>query len=552
MLSRLRISNIAVVDEVELKFGKGLNVITGETGAGKSILIGAIGLALGDRVNPEVQGHGGAKVETEFDDVSAKCLLRREIRPDGRTKAWIDGEHATIASLKEEASRWVDLTAQREGATLLDPDTHLRHLDRFAGLRKEAAELETMYAQWQALTSRIASVKASIQRHRETDELAKFQLEEIERFDPKPGEDDELEQEIRLLEGAERLIIGLDSAVDSLDQSDEAISDRLAEVVARLRELARIDDTLSERVDGLENTLDLLRDISRQLASRRDEVQLDPERLESVRNRYDQLHKLIRKYGGSLGAMLRMFEDLRRRESGIEGLEEELTRLDRDLDAHLRRWGKELEEVSARRGEAAPRMAAEMVKGLRAVGVERPQFELVWVEEAGEKIAFPSAGEHRTGPKGWDQLEFRITFNPGQPLKPLQQVASGGEISRVLLLLKGLTPPETTPPVLIFDEIDTGISGRTARQVGLRLKQLAEKRQVLLVTHLAQIASLADVHWVVEKIQKKDRTFVRVKEMKVGGREQIDEIARLVGGEKITESARVTARELIANSEQKE
>jgi len=545
MLRRLHIRNVALVDEIQLDFGPGLNVITGETGAGKSILVGSIGLALGDRAHPDVVGEIAAEVEAEFDGSASRQLLKREVRPDGRTKAWIDGSPTTIGALKEEAGRWVELTAQREGITLLDEATHLGHLDRFAGLASESERLITMHARWQAMTAQLSNFEQKILRMKESEELAQFQLQEIETLDPKPGDDEELEKEMRLLEGAETLIIGLGNVVDRLDQGEEPISDALAEIIGRVESLARIDTELKPIASNLDEALGFIRQAVIDLSNRQESVGLDPERLEVVRERHTQLMKMIRKYGGTMDKLLATREDLRGRREGTEELERLSGQLRRQITEHLGVWENALERISKRRHESAPKMAVEMEKGLSSVGVQHPVFRIEWLDEEGDRVVFPTAGERRVHPLGWDRIEFQISFNPGHEPKALARVASGGELSRVMLLLKGLDPPEGNPPVLIFDEIDTGISGRTARQVGLRLKELAKIRQVILVTHLAQIASLADHHTIVDKVTDEKSTQVSARQVKIGGPEQIDEIARLVGGDTITDSARATAKELI-------
>ncbi len=545
MLKRLWIENVALVEKMELAFSPGLNVITGETGAGKSILIGAIGLALGDRARGDVAGEAKAVVEATLEHAGEVKTLKREVRPDGRTKAWIDGAPTTIGALRDEGGRWVELTAQREGASLLDSDTHITHLDRYAGLENDVEKLAIFHARWQALLSQKQATEMKLQRMQESDELARFQLEEIEAFDPHPGEDDELETEIRLLEGAETLIQGLGIAVDTLDQGEAPVSDRIAEVVETLKRLERIDDSLEAVTTLLEDQLDNLRTAAMDLAQRADEVQLDPERLEDLRSRHSQLMRLIRKYGGSLGSLLEKREQLQNREQSGEDLKRVLAELDRQLAAHLREWEVLLLAVSRKRHEKSGEFEEVLEQGLRSVGVEHPRFVLGWRDEAGDLVSLPESGEHRVTPLGIDPMEFRISFNPGFEPRPLQEVASGGELSRVMLLLKGLEPAGRTPSVLVFDEIDTGISGRTARKVGQRLKELAAHRQVLLVTHLPQIASLADHHIVVEKRSDSTSTRVTMREVVMGGEEQVEEVARLVGGEQVTQTARATAKELI-------
>ncbi len=548
MLNRLTIRNLALVEQIDLEFGPGLNVITGETGAGKSILIGAIALALGDRARAEIARDKTATVESTFQNDNETVTLKREIKPNGRSSAWINTSPATITALRQEAENWVDLTAQREGITLLDPQTHLVHLDRYANLTADVAALELQYTRWQALQAELASIIAQLRRMKETDELAGFQREEIERFDPQEGEDTELDIEIRKLESAESLLIGLSGAVEALDQGDNPLSDAIAKIASEIRSLSKIDPSLQDPAETLEQTVELLRTTSQDMLSSRDSVILDPERLEELRDRRGQLSRLIRKYGGSMQALFEFRENLQKRESGVAELNQNKRKIEEKTSEHLVKWEKELESVSSRRKKAAPKLIEEMQKGLRTVGVEHPQFAIEWSDAEGDSITFPG-GIRKVNSRGWDHGEFQISFNPGQPLRPIQSVASGGELSRVMLLLKGIHPPEKMPPVLIFDEVDTGISGKTARQVGLRLRELSRVRQVLLVTHLPQIASLADRHWVIGKQVYNDSTVVHASNVMIGSKEQVEEIARLVGGELITDNARATARELIESRE---
>jgi DNA repair protein RecN (Recombination protein N) len=545
MLKTLRIKNVALVDEVDLQFGPGLNVITGETGAGKSILIGAIGLTLGDRAHSDTVRDEKASVEATFGNGTNVQILKREVRLDGRTKAWIDNHPATITILKNSASNWVELTAQREGAALLDITTHLIHLDRFASLTQNAIQLSEMYSEWQNSVSQLKTIDLKIERLKETEELAKFQLNEILAFAPKVGEEDELGDEIRILEGAETLIIGLSQTEEMLDQGEEPISDNLAVVISKIEELRSIDKSLEQTCETLNTALESIRQASTDLRQHRDSVHLDPERLEELRDRHDRLQRLMSKYGGSMESLMRMWQDLEHRENSTFELEKQRRELQKQLAEHLGLWEKIALDTSEQRKKSSELLASIMEDELRSVGVEHPVFKLVWLEEIGDLVEFPKTGKHRVSPSGLDQIEFQISFNPGHDPKPIQNVASGGELSRIMLLLKGIGPSEKSAPVMIFDEIDTGISGKTARRVGLRLKELSKTKQVVLVTHLPQIASLADRHIIVEKISDLNETQVTFKHVEKGSNEHVDEIARLLGGEVITDTTRATARELM-------
>lgn len=546
MLKRLSIRNVALVEELDLAFKPGLNVITGETGAGKSILIGSIGLALGGRAHPDVVGENKSSSEVCFERNGTSRVLRREVRPDGRTRAWIDGENTTIGVLRAEGGSWVEITAQREGATLLDTRTHLSHLDRYAGIMHDVAKMSLLYSKWQSLTSKINSIKSKLRRLAESEELAKFQLEEIESFGLRQGEEDELEREVRLLEGAEGLILGLGKVVDQLDQGEDPLSDKLSQVVRELEDLTSIDDTLKESIYTLSQAVEDIRTAGMDLASRRDEVQLDPERLEAVRVRRDQMIRLARKYGGSVEALFAKWKELQERQNDSGDLEDELKRLESELADHLVVWETACIQLSRKRHDFAVGFEREIEAGLKTVGVDHPEFRVVWTDPLEcEVIDFPTLGKTNVTPTGMDYVEYYISFNPGFKAKPMHKVASGGELSRIMLLLKGITNGTDTTPVTIFDEVDTGISGKTARQVGQRLKDLSRSRQVLLVTHLPQIASLADHHIIVRKHTDEESTSVEIHEVEIGSLEHVNEIARLVGGEEITETARATAKELI-------
>ncbi len=546
MLTRLHITDFALIKDIELTFGTGLNIITGETGAGKSILVGAISLALGARAKPNMVEQNPAIIEAEFRNPDSEpFILKREIRPDGRSKAWINGSPCTITELRDSAEIRVDLTAQREGATLLDPVTHLHHLDRLAGLTVQVAEVGTDFQRWQTLREKLRFLEAKLQRLRETEELASFQLQEIEEFQPEENEATVLDAEIRRLEGAESLLLGLAQAVEGLDQGDDTIIMRLGSVAQELKRLTRIDDRISPPLELLEQALTAMQEASRDLDHMQNDVELDPERLEELRDRRGHLSRLIRKYGGSMETLLENWQNLQQRQSGSEQLERDKKSIEKQINDHIADWESRLLHISEKRSEAVTSITARIREGLKTVGVAKPEFKLMQCPEEGELVRFPKTGKHRVGPAGWDRYEFHISFNPGQPVKPVQDVASGGELSRIMLLLKSLSPAEKTPPALIFDEIDTGISGRTARQVGLRLKELSTHRQVLLVTHLPQIASLADHHLVIEKQQAVNSTTVLARPVDVGSDDQVDEIARLVGGEELTDAARAGARELI-------
>jgi len=547
MLEKLRIRNVALVEKVDLDFKPGLNVITGETGAGKSILIGSIGLALGDRAHPDVVNEQKAQVEALFTNGKTDTILKREVSLDGRTKAWIDKKQSKIGELREKASKLVELTAQREGATLLDASTHLEHLDRFADLLAESKQLSNLYCDWQSLNEKLKKLEKNIQRIRESEELASFQLNEIESFNPSENEEDELNDEIRILEGAETLILGLSQAEEALDQGETPLSDMLSNVIENIRDLSRIDNSLETTYLSLEEALGLLRQNSMDIAQRRDEIQLDPERLAELRDRRDLLNRLISKYGGNFLSLRAKLEELRSRQSSVSDLVKRRKDLKEKIKVHVAKWEKQCVKLSEKRKKASLAMQKKMEAGLSSLGVEKPVFKIVWQDEIGDLVEFPELGFRRVGEWGLDQIEFYISFNPGFEAKPLQRVASGGELSRVMLLIKGFGPHKDGQQVMVFDEIDTGISGRTARQVGKRLKDLSEFRQVLLVTHLPQIASLADHHINVSKKSGDNHTEVNFKSIAVGSDEQIDEIARLVGGEKVTDSARATAKELISD-----
>lgn len=545
MLTHLTVRNLALVREIKLDPGPGLNVITGETGAGKSMLIGAFAFVLGDRIQSTSGNDNQTEVLARLTHHGESIEIRRVYYANGRTKAWLNQSPVSLGKLKGEVVSLVDLTAQREGISLLDPSTHIHHLDRIGNLTSLVRHAEKLYYEWQQQIHELRALEAQLQRLQETEELAQFQLDELERFDPQPGEESTLDREITLLEHSETLLQEYHRAVEELDQGEGAVADRLSEINRSLQRLTGIDPNLPEIVEKLEESAASIRDAAYELNAAREAIYLDEEKLEKLRERRMQLAHLIRKYGGTYEDLLATRIKLRERSTGTGELKTRIRALKTALESHLLKWGKHLEKLSRERHNFADQFIAMMIDGLKTIGIEHPRFEILWSTLSSEEVSFPEAGNRFVSPLGWDFPVFHVSFNPGQPLMPIQEVASGGELSRVMLLLKSLHPGKMDAPVSIFDEIDTGISGRTARQVGKRLKELSRQRQIILVTHLPQIAGLADHHFVVEKRIRKDSTEVEVHSVKIGSDEQVEEIARLVGGEIVTDSARETARELI-------
>lgn len=568
MLRELRIRNLAVIESLTVPFGPGLNVLTGETGAGKSIMVDALALLLGERAQPGEAIRTGADtalIEAVFhlprkSPVAAllrahglpaedgELIVRRELVRGGRGRAFLNDGNATLALLERLGEALVEIHGQHEHQALLRPSRHLDLLDAFGGLAILREKLRQRYEEWQALARELEGLTAGAREHAARAELYRAQVAELDAARLRPGEEGALREERRRLQNVERLAAGADAAYRQLYEDPAAAAERLGAAAGLLRELAKLDGELRPAVEALDVAAVQVDEAVRALRRYRDALVFDPERLEAIERRLDEIGRLKRKHGvetvEALGAVReRMAAELEHAAHGGERAAELAERLEKLRAEVATRAG----DLSGRRAQAAERLAALVEAELEALGIDKPVFRVrLWREPAGPGELAAGPEGWRVGPRGIDQAEFLFSPNPGEDPRPLGRIASGGELSRTMLAMKVILAASDAVPVLIFDEVDAGIGGKTADIVGRKLRQVARARQVLCITHLPQIACYADHHLLAEKRVEGDRTLTSVT---VLDREQrVREVARMLGGESVTETSLRHAEELITQA----
>jgi DNA repair protein RecN (Recombination protein N) len=549
MLRFLRIRNLAVIEAVEVEFEPGFNVLTGETGAGKSILVEAVGLLLGARASADLvrTGEPQATIEAIFDEAGGRELIvRREISNQGRSRSFIDGALATASALRDLSARLVELHGQHEHQALLDPLAHLPLLDDYAGAGEIATEVGSV---WTRLRSRRDELERSRMDEREKSarlDLIGFQLGEIEKAAPKPGEDEELAATRQVLASAERIQRLCEESYATLYDRDDAVLAGLGGIWKRVGELATIDPQFAPYVESRDAIKSQLEDLAFFLRSYADGIDASPARLQEVEDRLALLDRLKRKYGPTLQDVVERRTALARERDLLTGAGERADDLLKTLEAATSEYLSMARELSRRRRTAAVHFARDVEALLDELAMAQTRFEVRFND--GE---LPESGWSELG---IDHAEFFVSPNPGEELRPLARIVSGGELSRVMLALKTLANTTSgsmfesnpvAPKTLIFDEVDAGIGGRVADVVGSRLHDLGKRFQVLCITHLPQIAARGDAQFLIEKSIRGSRTVTRVERLDQEGR--IEEIARMIGGASITEQTRASARELLHN-----
>lgn len=552
MLSELRIRDYAVVDDLTLSLGPGLNVLTGETGAGKSIIVGALSLLLGERASSSVVRAGAerATVEAVFDigalpglrarldDLGFRAdddllILRREVAAEGRNRAWVNGSPATAGVVGELGSALVDLHGQHEHQTLLRPREQRAILDAFAGATGDAEHVAEGHAGLLALTSEMEAREARRRELERRADFLRFQLSEIDAAELGPGEDEALEEEVGRHEHAEELARGSAQAAEGLYAGDDSISDRLADLRHLLRDLARFDNGLTRHAESLDEAYHLVAEVGRALGDYAASVDHDPERLEEVRRRLDAIFRLKRKYGPELADVLATAQRVRAELTELDDADHDLGALESRISAARANLEARAGVLSEKRREAASRLAGRVQRELPDLGLQGATFE----------VRLTPYDDVSAG--GSEGVEFLVSPNAGFEPMPLSRVASGGELSRVMLALKSILADVDAVPVLIFDEIDAGIGGAVGTAVGEKLAEVAADHQVFVVTHLAQVASRAAHHLLVEKgMGTGDRAATAVRTLAEEAR--VEEIARMLGGDPGSSRSREHARELLA------
>ena len=546
MLSLLRIRDFALIEELSIEFGEGLNILTGETGAGKSIIINALGLVLGEKACPEDVRSDTARavVEAVFETGREELLIRREIAPSGRGKCFANEKMVLRSRLKEIGEGLVDIHGQHTHQSLLHLANHLDLLDGLGKLMPLRQEADQTFEEYLHLKRELGNLEEEFKERERKIDLLRFQIKEIEMAGLEIGEEERLLCERTLLRNAESLFHCSNEAYKVLDEDEpEVVSVRtgLGSILNSLRRLSQIDSKTKPFLDSVEEVLVTLEDISFELRNYRDGIEFSQESLLAVEERLDTLAQIKRKYGGGIKEAFARLDSLKHELSRMEHSQERIDELAAEIEEVAGRLIKKSLLLSGKRKKVAKRLEKGVEEELAHLGMKNTHFKVdIRKKEAGERV-----GEEdlMVDPKGCDQVEFLISPNPGERLKPLAKIASGGELSRIMLAMKGILAGVDEIPVLIFDEIDVGIGGATARVVGERLSSLSKSHQVICITHLPQIASLADIHFRVEKSTIEGRTTTLIKSL--NQEERIFEIARMFGGEKVSETSLKQAREML-------
>src|SRR5213083_3011914 len=535
VLSLLRIKNLALVEDLEWQLGPGFIAITGETGAGKSIIIGALQLLLGDRTDKslirtgadlctveavftgrDLQKLNPELVEAGIEPCEDDLIIKRSFSVAGGTRQFINGSPTTLSILKKLGDELVDLHGPHEHQSLLSPETQLSLLDSFAQAEDELEEYRKHYRQLQALFAEHAALDtAETAREQELD-LVRHQVAEINSANLVADEEEEIERRYKLASSSKRLIELASAIANKLSEADDSVLSQLSETQRLLRELEKIDDSIAQFSSAHAAAVIELSDIARSLSQYAEKLDLDPAQLSALEQRVSLFETLKRKYGGSIPEVIAFGERAAERMRRIEGRDAELERLAGEIEttrANLNRDGEALRKL---RTKAAPKLSETIRRNLRDLGFRQSEFEAKLFALDGPR------------PSGFDSVELLFSPNPGEPLKPLRAIASSGEISRLMLAIKSALAAHDSIPLLVFDEIDTNVGGEIAHAVGAKMQTLGRDHQVICITHLPQVAATASSHFVVTKDVTRGRTFSNLHE--VTGKARQEEIARMLGG----------------------
>ncbi|MGN0534042.1 MAG: DNA repair protein RecN [Eubacterium sp.] len=549
MLRTLDIENIAVIEKTTVDFTRGLNVLTGETGAGKSIIVDSINAVLGERTSRELVRHGAenAYVAASFTDIcqtacnkltefgitpedDGTLILSRAISAQGKSACKINGKPATVSMLKEIGSLLVNIHGQHDSQELLNPDCQYKYIDMLLNDGNSLTEYKKAFRELITVRRKLKSISAEEDEKKRRLELLDFQINELEAADIKLGEKEELTKKRSLIQKSEALISALNSALAALNGDDEAMGAEAlitgaANNLSNFDEVRKITDSLLEISDKTEAAKDSITDFL-------DSLDFNPQELELVEDRLDMLYNFSGKYGSTEAEMLEYLENAKKERSLIINSEEEIERLSGEYEILLSRAVELADRLSAERKKTAEDFEKKVKSELEYLDMPKLQF----------KVTFDKGN---LTSNGYDVIEFLISTNPGEPPKPLSKIASGGELSRIMLAIKNILAYNDTIGTLIFDEIDTGVSGRASQKIGLKLKAVSKNTQVLCVTHSAQIASNADTHFLIKKEFLKDRTYTNVLPLDFEGRKH--ELARIMGGLEITDSLLKSAEEMLSS-----
>ena len=563
MLRSLYVRDYALIEELDVEFDAGLNIITGETGAGKSILIGALQMILGARASTDTVRSGAKKavIEGVFEGVQSEVIssilsdnsideqpaiiLRREITST-QSRGFINDTPATIQVMRDVASNLIDLHGQHEHQSLLDISTHLDLLDNFGDLEALRGAYALQYRTVTELARERNALQSRQQEMEEKKELYEFQIREIDRVSPVAGEEEELEAERRLLENAERLYASTSDLYIRMYEGDHAVHDKLVTIRDELEDLTAIDSQFEEMLNEIASATIIVSEAASFLQHYNTGIEFNPERLEEIRTRSSDLERLKRKYGGSVDAVLEYRQEIGDAYDVAQDFEGTLERLNERIRSVQAALTDQAFDLSSKRRQAAERVRGAVEDECRKLGMPDTRFEVQFsVQEDEDGWIYSDNGmpNRRAFESGMDQAEFFISTNLGEEPRALARIASGGEISRIMLALKTILARNEALPILVFDEIDVGISGAIAGKVGESMHQLSESHQIIAITHLPQIAARGDVHFLVEKYIEDGRTKTRIRRLSDDHRAR--HVASLMSGAEISAAAMESARELL-------
>jgi DNA repair protein RecN (Recombination protein N) len=561
MLTQLTISNFAIIGHLEIHFKPGLNILSGETGAGKSIIINAVNLILGGRASAELIRSGAeeARVEALFHvplpspvslmleemDIpfQGELLIKRHLSREGRNRIVINGSMATLQMLSRLGQMMISISGQHEHQLLLKPDNHLALLDDFSGLVDERESLSDAFNEHQALKEKRDALKKEIREKEERQDLARFQREEIEKAGLQPGEDTALEAEKKRLLYAEKLMEELREAYGTLYEKDDSVLSSLSQSLRRLERGADLEERLKAIVKALASAKAEIEESAMELRGLQKGIVMDPRRLEEVEERLQLIHKLKRKYGASLEEILQLKDRLAEMMDNLDQRKEELGRMESQIEEAENALVSKATLLSRKRRQAAGRFEDSLKEELALLSLGGIRFEVQFQDPTESLKAGREELMRKLKAEGLDRVEFMLSPNVGEDLKPLSKIASGGELSRIMLAMKTILARSSSVETIVFDEVDSGIGGATAEVVGDKLRSLAGYHQILCITHLPQIASKGMTHFMVEKQVLEGRTRTVISEL--GFEERVKEIARLLGGKKVSQKAVAHARELL-------
>jgi len=545
MLRFLRVRHFALIDQLELHFNPGFNLLSGETGAGKSILVDALGLLAGAKASTDTirTGETRAIVEAIFEvdlrddldrlglDAEDELIIRREISSDGRNRVYINNQPTTVTALKELAPALLDIHGQHEQQTLLDPGSQLTLIDAFANTTDLAANVRDLDARIQSTQNELTELLLEHARSVERLDFLSFQRDEIQKASPKSGEVDEARAKLDVLAHAGKLHDAAALGYDILYDSDSSVSSLLGQTQRAFRDAVQFDKRLEPIIEQTESARILIQDIADALRDYSSRIEADPRELERLQSRLAELERLQRKYGPDL---LSHLDRVQVEMDSIGLTESRKDELEQKISGLSLEYNKAAQALSRKRRSASKTLEERVVQELKSLAMPNTRFEVHWTDVT------PGRG------RGIDRAELRISANPGEEPRPLDRIASGGELSRIMLALRTVMTVDRTQKTLVFDEVDAGIGGKAAETVGKKLQELAARYQVLCVTHLAQIAAFAAHQYSIEKLVLDGRTVTHVEPL--AGPARIEELARMMSGTRVTEAAREHIKELLAQS----